>query len=62
MPKFLKALLISAAVTGAAAVLLQTLDLDAAPDADPGFPGMNPDDMSGEDVEMLLKELASHLS
>ena len=64
MPKFLKALLISAAATGVAAFVLQKIDLDAATGSDDtdGFPGMNPEDMAGEDVEMLLKELASHLS
>jgi hypothetical protein len=63
MPKFLKALLISAAATGVAALVLKQLDLDTPqPDEAGGFPGMNPDDMAGEDVEMLLKELASQLS
>ena len=64
MSKFLKALLISAAATGVAAFVLQKIDLDAATGSDDGggFPGMDPEDMSGEDVEMLLKELASQLS
>jgi hypothetical protein len=62
MGKFTKALLLSAAATGVAALLLDQLDLDAArsgPDA--GFPGPNPDDIAEEDVEMLLKELSSQL-
>lgn len=63
MSKLLKALLLTAAATGVAAVLIRQLDLDGAPSSDPGseFPGMNPDDMPEEDLELLLKELASHL-
>lgn len=62
MGKFTKALLLSAAATGVAALLLDQLDLDAVrskPDA--GFPGPNPDDIAEEDVAMLLKELGSQL-
>lgn len=62
MGKFTKALLLSAAATGVAALLLDQLDLDEArPDPNAGFPGPNPDDMAEEDVEMLLKELGSQL-
>ncbi len=62
MCKFTKALLLSAAATGVAALLLDQLDLDAASsDADPGVPGPDPDDIAEEDVEMLLNELASQL-
>ncbi len=62
MTKFTKALLFSAAAAGAAALVLNHLDLDAAPAApDPGFPGPNPDDIAEEDVEMMLNELASQL-
>ncbi|WP_103020931.1 hypothetical protein [Salinibacter altiplanensis] len=62
MSKFAKALLVSAAATGAAALLLNQLDLKAArPAPDPGLPGPNPDDIAQEDVEMMLNELASQL-
>lgn len=62
MGKFTKALLLSAAATGVAALLLNQLDLDSAPpDQSAGFPGPNPDDIAEEDVEMLLKELSSQL-
>jgi len=62
MGKFTKALFLSAAATGVAALLLHQLDLDSAPpDPNAGFPGPNPDDIAEEDVEMLLKELGSQL-
>lgn len=62
MSKFTKALLLSAAATGVAALLLDQLDLDAAqPNPDSGFPGPNPDNIAEEDVEMLLQELGSQL-
>lgn len=62
MRKLTKALLLSAAATGVAALFLNQLDLDAArPDPEAGFPGPNPDDIAEEDVEMLLNELASQL-
>jgi len=65
MSKFWKTLLLTAAATGAAAVVLHQLDLDAArdelDDGGPEFPGMTPDDMQEEDVAMLLNELASQL-
>lgn len=62
MSKLTKALLLSAAATGVAALLLEQLDLDAAqPDPDAGFPGPNPENIAEEDVEMLLNELASQL-
>lgn len=60
MRTFLKALLLSAAATGVAALLLEQLDLDAArPDPDQGFP--DPENMEEEDVETLLNELAAQL-
>jgi hypothetical protein len=65
MSKFLRALLITAAATGVVAVLLNALDLDGAPDADAGaapFDGMDPDDLSEEDVDTLMNELASQLN
>jgi len=65
MSKFWKTLLLTAAATGVAALVLRQLDLDAAREewADTGseFPGMDPDDMQEEDVAMLLNELASQL-
>lgn len=63
MPRFIKALLLSAAATGVAALLLQRLDLDEARSrpSDDGFPGPDPETMSEEDVDMLLNELASQL-
>ncbi len=62
MTKFTKALLFSTAAAGAAALVLNQLDLDAAPsEPDAGFPGPNPDDIAEEDVEMMLNELASQL-
>jgi hypothetical protein len=63
MSKLTKALLLSAAATGVAAVLLRQLDLDAArPDPDAGVPGPDPDNIAEDDVEMLLNELASQLT
>jgi hypothetical protein len=57
-----RALLVSAAATGVAALLLDQLDLDAArPRPDDGLPGPNPDDLAEEDVAMMLNELASQL-
>ncbi|GEM_PF-4354504 len=62
MRKVFGALLLSAAATGVAALLLEQLDLDAArPVQDAGFPGPNPDNIAEEDVEMMLNELASQL-
>lgn len=65
MSKFFKALLLTAAATGVAAVVLHQLDLDAAREAlaerEDSFPGLDPDDMKEEDVAMLLNELASQL-
>lgn len=62
MRKFVKALLLSAAATGVAALLLEQLDLEAArPDPDAGFPGPDPENMAEEDVETLLNELAAQL-
>jgi hypothetical protein len=63
MSKFLRALLITAAATGVVAVLLNALDLDGAPDAGAApFDGMDPDDLSEEDVDTLMNELASQLN
>jgi hypothetical protein len=63
MSKFWKTLLLTAAATGAAALVLSQLDLDAARNdlADDGFPGPDPENMGEEDVAMLLNELASQL-
>jgi len=64
MSKFFRALLISAAATGVVAIALHALDLDAedSPDAhESSFAGMDPDDMSEEDVDALMNELASQL-
>lgn len=63
MSKFWKTVLLTAAATGAAALVLRQLDLEAAraEQAEPGLPGMDPDDMKEEDVAMLLDELASQL-
>lgn len=64
MSKFLRALLISAAATGVVAIVLNALDLDRASDTDAGssFAGMDPDDLSEEDVDTLMNELASQLN
>jgi len=63
--KFWKTVLLTAAATGAAAVLLRQLDLESARDelrrSEPEFPGLDPEDMQEEDVAMLLNELASQL-
>lgn len=65
MSKFWKTVLLTAAATGAAAVLLHQLDLESARkelrESGPEFPGFDPDDMGEEDVAMLLNELASQL-
>jgi len=64
MTRVLKALLISAAATGVAALVLRQLDLDQPipPSSDDmPFGGMDPDDMPDEDVELLMRELASQL-
>ena len=62
MRKLLKALLLTAAASGAAYVLLDQLDLDApAPSSEGGAPGMDPDAMPDDDVQLLLKELGSLL-
>jgi len=65
MSKFLKTLLLTAAATGVAAIVLHQLDLDTArgelEGSDSEFPGMDPEDMKEEDVAMLLNELASQL-
>lgn len=65
MSKVLKILLITAAATGVAAIVLQQLDLDTVrdelSDEAPGFPGPDPDDLNEEDVANLLNELASQL-
>jgi len=64
MRKLFNALLLSAAATGIAALVLQQLDLDGEPStaaSGPSFPGDMPDDMPDEDVEKLLSELGSML-
>lgn len=62
MRKFTKALILSAAATGVAALLLEQLDLDSArPESEDGFPGPDPDDVAEEDVNVLLNELAAQL-
>jgi hypothetical protein len=64
MSKFFRALLISAAATGVIAVILNALDLDAEDSSDVGgssFANMDPDNMSEEDVDALMNELASQL-
>ena len=64
MSRVLKALLISAAATGAAALVLRQLDLDQpdpAPSDDMPFGSMDPDAMPDEDVELRMRELASQL-
>lgn len=65
MSKFLKTLLLTAAATGVAAMILHQIDLESARDelarSRSEFPGMDPDDMKEEDVAMLLNELASQL-
>jgi hypothetical protein len=65
MSKFWKTLLLTAAATGVAALVLRQLDLDAAREewADSGseFPGPDPENMGEEDVANLLNELASQL-
>lgn len=65
MSKFLRALLIAGAAAGVVALALKALDLDAAPAEDPDgapFAGMDPDNMSEEDVDALMNELASQLN
>lgn len=62
MRNLLSALLVSAAATGVAALILNQLDLDTAPpEPEAGFPGPDPENFGEEDVEMLLNELSSHL-
>jgi len=64
MSRFLKALLITGVTTGAAALLLKSIDLesaDAPMDDDIAALGFDPEDIPDEDAELLLKELASQL-
>jgi len=63
MSNFFRALLVTAAVTGVAAIALKALDLDSADDEMGGAPftGMDPDNMSEEDVNALMNELAGQL-
>jgi len=65
MSKFLKTLLLTAAATGVAALVLRQLDLDAAreewADTGPEVPGPDPENIGEEDVAKLLNELASQL-
>lgn len=65
MSKLLRALLIAAGATSVAALLLQALDLDeASTDAfdEPDFPGPDPDDLSEEDIDAMMNELARQLN
>lgn len=64
MSKVVKALIISAAATGAAALALRAFDwyTTSPPEPDaPEFPGVDPDEMSAEEVDALMNELASQL-
>jgi hypothetical protein len=64
MSRFLKALLITGVATGAAALILRSLDLESASpelNDDVAALGFNPDDIPDGDAELLLKELASQL-
>lgn len=61
MRKLAKALLLTAAASGAAYLVLDQLDLEAPAPPDDDVPGMDPESMPDGDVEMLLQELASHL-
>lgn len=63
MSKFLRTLLLTAAATGAAALVLRQLDLEAAraEQGPPGVPDMDPENMSEDDVAMLLNELSAQL-
>lgn len=63
MSKFLRALLFTAAATGVAALLLRALDLESVdvPSRGSGLSDLDPDDLSEEDVEALMKELAGQL-
>jgi len=64
MSKFLKTLLLTAAATGVAALVLRQLDLDAAREefgSASDVPGPDPENMGEEDVAMLVNELASQL-
>ena len=61
MRKLLKALLVTAAASGVAYLVLDQLDFDASTANEDGLPGMDPDAMPDDDVQLLLKELASHL-
>ncbi len=63
MSRVLKALLITGLATGAAALLLRSLDLESAapPEDDLSALGFDPDDLPDGDAELLLKELASQL-
>ncbi|WP_022836513.1 hypothetical protein [Salisaeta longa] len=60
MRKLTKALLLTAAATGAAALVLRQIDWDP-PRASGGPAALDPDEMPEEDVNMLLRELAAQL-
>jgi hypothetical protein len=65
MSKVLKALVVSAAATGVAALALNALDLQDSPAADASdasFPGFGPDEINEEDVDALMNELAQQLN
>lgn len=64
MSKFLRALLIAAAATGAVALLLKALDLknlEASASARSNALDLDPDDLSEDEVDALMQELASQL-
>jgi len=61
MRKLAKALLLTAAASGVAYLVLDQLDLDTPEPPEDDIPGMDPESMPDGDVEMLLQELASHL-
>jgi hypothetical protein len=64
MSRFLKALLITGVATGAAALILRSLDLESVQpemNDDIAALGFDPDDIPDGDAELLLKELASQL-
>ena len=62
MCKLARTLLLTAAASGVAYLVLDQIDFEAPAPSDHGdIPGMDPESMPDGDVEMLLQELASHL-
>ena len=63
MSNFLRALLISAAATGVAAVVLKTLQPSepAPPPRMPARPAADPDALTPDEEQMLLDELGAQL-